>query len=75
MQDPCIAIRADKLEATVQGFTLTNGLGLLKWQTYNCRSGGDIYIYRHFQASYSKQVNFISCNITEKKSCMWCRDI
>ncbi len=68
MQDPCIAIHADELEATVQGFTLTNGLGFVEWQTYNYRSGGGIYIYRYFQAPYSKQVNVINCDITGNRA-------
>ena len=68
MQDPCIAIRADELEATVRGFTLTNGLGFLEWQTDNYRCGGGIYIYRDFQSPYSKQVNVINCDITENRA-------
>ena len=68
MQDPCIAIHADELEATVRGFTLTNGLGFLEWQTDNYRCGGGIYIYRNFESPYSKQVNVINCDITENRA-------
>ena len=43
MQDPCIAIRADELEATVRDYPY-QWSGFLEWQTDNYRCGGG-YIF------------------------------